>query len=66
MKFKSEALICDSCKNQPICKFVEDAKKVKDAYDTFVNNVMTPENCIFSLTSAPIICPHRCTIYQNR
>lgn len=66
MKIKSEALICNSCNNRSICKFVEDAKKVKDAYDTFANSVSIPENCIFNLTSVPIICPRRDTIYVTR
>lgn len=64
MKLKSESLICDSCKHQSYCKFAEDAKKVKYAYDSFVNGISIPEKCIFSLTSAPIICPNRDGIYQ--
>lgn len=66
MKFKSEALICDSCSKKSICKFAEDAKKIKDAYDAFANGISILENCAFSLTATPIICPHRDTIYCNR
>lgn len=61
----SAPFICDSCRHKSICKSVEDAKKVTDAYNEFVTNCSLTGEEAFSFTKAPIICQHRGVTYTG-
>lgn len=66
MNVKDAEYTCDSCRNRSICKFVEDAKKIEDAYNTFVMTLLVPEKSIFSLTERPLVCPRRDISYSTQ